>query len=221
MSSANAKTFTASLIIGGAVVSLFFTLRGGSPHYDAAPHEAVGQVLAEEVAKMAGGSGQIVLLSRDTTVFKSPATVSLVKGFFKTLRTAGRSVAATNLFKVDPNRLIRVPPGDFFEILRKLSEQDVVVSLMGPPLLSAEQRAKLGDKHARVVAFCSGPLPRQVNLKEVFEQGLLSVAIISRPTISMSPPQANVPRAWFDYLYQVITLENLAEMPLPLESKTP
>jgi hypothetical protein len=215
------KAWAAILVIGGALLSLFFTLGQGSPRFNALPHEATGQVLADETVRLASGGGRITLVTLDTTVFKSPATAAVLKGFFQTLRKKGITLAATNLIRLDPLRAPRVPAGDFLEILRKQGERDVVISLLGPPLLSAEQKSRLGDKRPRVVAFCPGPMPRQVNLRELFEQQLLHMAIISRPVISLTPPQSAVPRAWFDYLYQVITLESVADLPPPLEAKAP
>ena len=209
------------LVIGGALLSLFFNLGSGSPRFNPLPHEATGQVLADETARLASGGGRITLVTLDTAVFKSPATEAVLKGFFHALKKKGIAPAATNAIRLDPNRPPRVPPGDFLEILRKQGDRDVVISLLGPPLLSAEQKNRLGDKRPRVVAFCPGPMPRQVNLRELFEQQFLHMAIVSRPAISLTPPQSAVPRAWFDYLYQVITLDNLADLPLPVDAKAP
>jgi hypothetical protein len=215
------KAWTATVVILGAIVSLLLTLNGGSPKFNALPHEATGQVLAEETARLASGGGRITLVTLDTTVFRSQAAEAVLNGFFKSLKKKGIALAATNAIRLDPDRPPRVPPGDFLEILRRQGDHDVVISLLGPPLLSAEQKARLGDKRPRVAAFCPGPMPRQINLRDLFEQQLLHMAIISRPVISLNPPQSNVPRAWFDYLYQVITMENLAELPLPVENRAP
>ncbi len=215
------KAWTAILVIGGAVGSLFFTLSGGSPRFNPLPHEATGQVLAEETSRLASGGGRITLITLDTTVFKSPATEAVLRGFFRTLKQKGIVLAATNAIRLDPLRAPRVPPGDFTEILRKQGEHDVVISLLGPPVLNAEQKARLGDKRPRVAAFCPGPMARQINLRDIFEQQLLQMAIISRPVISLTPPQTASTRVWFDYLYQVVTMDNLADLPLPMENKAP
>jgi hypothetical protein len=221
MPSAKAKTVAASLTLCGACLGFFMGLRGGSPKYDPAPQEAAGAVLAEETVKLAGSAGRITVIARDTALFANPAADSLLKGFCATLKRGGRTVTATNLVKLDPLRLVRVPPGDFYELLRKQTDRDVVVSFLGPPLLAPEQKARLGEKSARIVAFCPGPLPRQVNLVELFEQNMLHVVVISRPHPPLTPPSSPGGRAWFDYLYQVITSANLAEMPVPLENKLP
>ncbi len=208
-------------VIGGSLLSLCFTLSNGSPKFNPLPYEATGQVLAEETARLASGGGRITLVTLDTSVFKSPATEAILKGFFTTLQKKGISLAATNAIRLDPDRPPRVNGGDFLEILRRRGERDVVISLLGPPILSPEQRAKLGEKRPRVAAFCPGPIPRQVNLRDIFEQQLLQMAIISRPSIVLNPPQSTSPRAWFDYLYEVITMDNLAELPLPSDLRTP
>jgi hypothetical protein len=117
--------------------------------------------------------------------------------------------------KVDPLRIVGVPSGEFVEILRKSSESDVVASFLGPPILAEVQRARLGPKRFHVVALCSGAMPRQVSLKRIFDDQLLDVAIISRPVISSPAAPNDTPQGWFDYLYQVITPANLADLPPP------
>jgi hypothetical protein len=221
MQRSNIKTIAASLILLGASLFLVSYFRVSPPPPESWPHQGLGRVLADEASKLLGPGGRIRLITRDTAICANPATDLEVKAFVRTLRATKLTVTATNLMNVDPLRPVRVPPGDFLELMRKLSENDVVVSLLGPPFLTAEQRAKLPEKRPRVVALCSGAMPRQENLRELFEQNLLQVAIISRENPSLTPPASDDPQAWFAYLYQVITPANLADLPPPMSGVTP
>ena len=206
------KTIVAAgmMVVAGAL--LFLSSHKTPPKVDPRPHLALGQALAEEAIKLAGNGGRITLITWDLSTLKNPAAEEQVKGFHRTLRKANLTLVTTNVFKLDPLRLIRVPAGDFLDVIRKQSEGDVIASFLGPPLLTREQRAKLGDKKPRIVAVCSGGMPRQIDLKELFAQNLLQVAIINRPLPGPNPSSDDL-REWFDSLYQVVTAANLSALP--------
>src|SRR6266436_579575 len=215
MAKKTAKSVVASLIIVGALACLFFSLHEFGPDFDPRPHEALGQVMAEEAAKLVENGGRVIVVGRSTSIFKNPAADVQLQSFYRAIQKAKLSIAATNLFKLNPILLVRVPPGDFVEILRRASESDVVVSFLGPPVLNPEQLVRLGEPRPKVLALCTGTMPSQINLKQLFQLKLLHVAIISRKNATLSsPPPANL-AGWFDQLYLVVTPANLADLPPP------
>jgi hypothetical protein len=147
--------------------------------------------------------------------FQHPGAEIQLVAFHRALRQAKLTVAATNWIKLNPLYLRRVPPGDFADILRKQSDADVIVSLLGPPLLGAEHKARIGEKHPRVVAVCPGDLPLYFNLKPLFADNLLHAAIISRRSPGPAPQSENLSQ-WFDHFFQWITAQNLADLPEPM-----
>jgi hypothetical protein len=206
---------TISLLVIVAVLA-FFAVRyiGLPPKIEARPHIGIGRTLADQAAKLAGVGGRIILITPDVNVFRYPGAEIQLKAFREALRKANLSVAATNSVRLDPLRVAAVPPGDFFALLRKYGEADVIVSLLGPPNLNVEQRAKVAPKHARVVALCSGDMPKQINLQPLFEENLLHAAIISRPLTSVPTLATDDPQQWFDHFYQVVTTKNLSDLPM-------
>ena len=217
MQTEKTKAIAAGVMMVAAVSLLYFSLHQSPPKVEPRPAEGLGQVLAEEAAKLLGG-GRVTLITWDLTTLKNPTAELQMKSFYKAARKANLTLASTNAIKLDPLRLVRVPSGDFLEILKKQSDSDVIVSFLGPPLLNSEQRSKLGDRKPRVVALCSGGMPRQIDLKELFAQNLLQVGIISRPAPAPEPPPSSNPRDWFDHFYQVITSANLSDLPAPTNS---
>jgi hypothetical protein len=209
------KAAVSLVIIFTSVAFLAFRFFGPLPKIDARAHVGIGNVLAEQAVSALGSGGRITLIAPDTSVYRHPGAEVQLKAFHRAIRKANLTVAATNSIKLDPLRLIRVSAEDFVNLLRKQSEGDVVVSLLGPPTPTAEQRAKLPVKHARVVAVCSGDMPRQINLPMLFEENLLYAAIVSRTTPALSPPQTDDPQAWCEHLYQVITARNSSELSSP------
>jgi hypothetical protein len=88
--------------------------------------------------------------------------------------------------EVDPLRRVLVPSGDFQGWIHQGNRGDVIVSLMGPPVLSPSERSQLGDIKPAVVAFCPGNWPEQVDFRRLFGDGLVSAAVVSRPGVAAS-----------------------------------
>src|SRR6185369_9875345 len=130
------KVIAASVSILAALVFLFFSLREAPPKVDLRPDRGLGQVLAEQAIKLLGSGGRLSLITLDTSIVRNPALESQLKAFHQALQKANLAVTTTNAIKLDPLRLMRVPPGDFLEIMRKKTDSDVIVSLLGPPLLT-------------------------------------------------------------------------------------
>jgi hypothetical protein len=183
------------------------------PEFELRPHLAAGEVLADLAAKSVGQGGRITLIAPDTSIYEWPAAASQLKGFYRALRRANLQVSATNLIKLDPIRLIRVPPQEFLRLIRKQNEADVIVSFLGPPIPTAEEKMQLRQKHGRVIALCSGDLPRQVNLKALIEERWIEAAIISRPLPPPGLPQSDHLPDWFAHFFEVITMKNAADLP--------
>ena len=189
--------------------------RGGfGPGFNPKPHEANGWVMARQALDLLKPGGQIIAITRDTAAFKNPASDAQWAGFSELLSERHVSVTKTLALQVDPLRPVEVPPGDFFELIRKAPAGAVIVSFMGPPLLSEAQLRQLGDSKPRIVAFCSGNLPERVDLKILFDQGLLQAAVISRksPVRVASPPKDL--QAWFDQFYQAVTPSSMGNLTL-------
>jgi len=207
------KTLLAVAIIVLAAVICFLRTFEPNPRLNARPQLALGEVLADQAVKLAVGGGRITLIAPDTTLFRHPGAELQLKAFHNALRRAGSSVAATNLIRLNPLALSRVPSGYLVEILRKNNEADVIVSLLSPTELTAEQQARLPEKRPHVIVLCSGGAPLQVNLKNLFDVHVLEVAIISRPAPAPITPSSDSLADWFAAYFQIITSKNLNDLP--------
>lgn len=212
---ANRKTLNlaAGAATLGAWVWLGLYFQPRPPVVDVRPHVGVGEVLAAQAVKLLEPGARIIVIARDTAPFQVPASTAQLEGFQAALKRSGHTAAVLKTYKMDPLRVVRVPSEDFCDLLRKGRDNDVIVSFLGPPILSAEQLAKIGDKRPRVLAVCAGTLPAQVSLKSLFNQKLLSAAIVSRndaPARAVSVGS----RSAFDQLFVLVTPENVSEIAL-------
>lgn len=203
--------WAAGVVILAAAGWLCLFLFPSPPPIDPRPHQGLGAAMAAEALKLMEPDARLIVITRDQESFVLPATAVQLESFLKAIKAAGKSPHTIRAMKVDPLRVVAVPPGDFFDMLRQGRENDVIVSFLGPPTLNADQMARLGARRSRVVALCSGAMPARVDLKRLFEQKLLHAAIISRPD---APAQASAgnPDAAFEQFFKVVTAANLSDL---------
>ena len=160
------------------------------PPVDRKLHSEIGRVLAKEALSLLRPGGQITVITRDTEAFPQPALDILLKSFQQEVRRGGKITVGTQTIQLDPLRPVEVPPGDFYELIRRSTAERIIVSFLGPPVLSKEQRGALGRVKPKIIAFCSGNLAETLDLSELFSAGLLQVALINRPA---SPATGDTP----------------------------
>ncbi len=199
-----------------ALAAILLVGRGLPPGVDRGLHTTVGAALAREALSLADKGGRITVITRDTAEFPQPALDVLLAGFQREIRRADGVLGDPLLIRTDPLRPVDVPPGDFFELLRRASPGQVVVSLLGPPVLTGEQRAQLGRIKPKVVAFCPGSLAEFLDLRQLFQSQLLHSAVVARRPGAAQPGQG---AAAFPQLYQVVRASDLAALAPAPEAK--
>jgi hypothetical protein len=187
-------------------------LHPGPPAIDRRAHEAVGEVLAAEAAKVLQPGARLVVIARAPKPCEVPASAAQLTGFLRTLKQSGLAVTSMHEIKLDPLRRVAVPPGDFYDLLRLGRDNDVIVSFLGPPAMEPAQLAKLGNRRPRVLAVCAGSLAAPVNLRQLFQQRLLVAAVVSRDDAPAHSTARNK-RLAFEQMFKLITPANLAELP--------
>jgi len=202
----------AGAVIVAAAVWIYLFFHPRPPSIDRRLHNKVGEVLAAETLKLLQPGARLIVIARAKEPFKVPAAAAQLDAFLRAIKQSGRTVSTMRLLKVDSLRAVSVPSGDFFDLMRQTATNDVIVSFLGPPLLSDEQAGKLAGKQPRILALCSGAMPVQVDLKRVFERQLLVTAVISRTN---APAQCGAGGAQecFDQMFKLITPANVSELP--------
>jgi hypothetical protein len=194
----------------GALAVLLLSTWELPPRTPATIHEAIGKALVKEALSLVGSGGQIIVISRDTEAFPQPAAKILFETVEREIRKANIPISVPQQISVDPLRPVQVPPGDFFELIRKAPAGSVILSLLGPPLLSDEQRSQLGSIKPKIVAFCSAVSPDKVHT--LFNEQLLHAAVIQRAPGMRSSPRSTTADESFDQLYASVTAANLSQL---------
>jgi hypothetical protein len=192
---------------------LGISLHGGlGSHVDVRAHETSGRLMAQQALACLAPGGQITLFTRDTTTFKNPATDLQLATFLKTISQAHVVIHSFHALQVDPLRPIAVPSSEFCEVIRNTPEDSVIVSFLGPPLLTPTERSRLGDINPAIVAFCSGGLPELEELSSLFKQGLLKAAVVDCRGAKWPAHGAANQRDYAERSFLTLTATNLAEL---------
>lgn len=200
----------AVLVILASAAVIYFSGHEFAPAFELHPQQAAGWGMARMAFEVAGKGSKIILIARDTTAFKNPLAQAQLEAFKQAVKDAGGTILATHLLSTDPLRPLEVPSGDFAEWIRNAPAGSIIVSLMGPPVLTEQQRRKLGAFKTRIVAFCPGAIPDNVDLRPLFEQHLLDGALISRRDAPARPGPGQDPASCLKEFFQTVTASSVA-----------
>jgi hypothetical protein len=178
----------------------------GSPAQNAQLHQAVGQVLAEETARLVGHRGKIVLVTVDHHT--APELKIQIDSFQKQLKLLG-GVTIKDTVVVDPGENLKYRPGAglsakrFLKIVRKNPDVDAIVSFIGAPQLSDQELAETKTV-PKLVAETHSP----EKLANLLEKKILLSAIVPRYEFpAPGPRKPKTSRQWFDRYFQILSPE--------------
>jgi hypothetical protein len=171
------------------------------PRADAEISGEIGRTMAREALAVLPKEGRVVVIARDLNVYDQPAMEVSLKAFEQEIEKAGATIAMRPI-ELDPLRPVEVPPGDFYEAIRRTKSNEVIVSFLGPPVLAPEQQEKLPPVKPKIIALCTGSLAAQTDLGALSRLGLLHAAIVNRAKTA-EPKRAGGTLS-FDQLYAVV-----------------
>ena len=208
-------TAAALVIFGSALITVFSFSGGFGPSLDPAPHQAAGRALARQTLSLLQPGGRIVVIARDTVAFENPAGEILIAAFRKELSKAGAKIDAIQSIGINADKPLLVPADDFIRLIHGGANGSVIVSLMGPPMLTEAQISQLGQVKPAIVAFCPGALRNRVDLRSLFAQGLLQAAIVSKPHAAIVRGAAKGEQEAFDRQFIEVTASSLTALSAP------
>jgi len=184
-----------------------------SRHVSFRPSAGAGEVIFGETARLVGGGGNILLISRPLAQGEGDATAAKVTAFKETLGRQPAYHLAVEWAPPPPNTVIdlgAITQEDFLSAVDKHPDAKALVIFAGLPGWSQELADKVSSRSLQVVAVCGyGP-----NVRRWLETKSLAIAVVPRlddPPASAAAPKT--PKDWFDREYQMVTPANLAQMP--------
>jgi len=194
----------------GSCLWIYFT-QFAQPAFNVPLHQRVGEVLAQETARLIHTQGQVVVVTMDAS--KEPELKAQMQIFEKTLKKLGPISIKELPVETDDKPHYRTGAGlssrRFLRILKKSATADAIVSFIGAPRMTEEELAQV-DRAPKFVAECRSP----DRIKRLFDKKLLQVAVVNRIEYP-APVKHNpkTPKQWFEKYYQVVTAENASILP--------
>src|SRR5260221_569553 len=196
-------------LIGGAAVAVLLASSGWiyrtqtqTTKYNVELHQRVGEVMAEETARLVGAKGRVVTIAINTKDW--PELRVQLDSFKARLNQLGQYELRN--YELDGKDQPKYGVGTglsgrrYVRTVKKNQTADVFVSFIGAPSISEDELSELHHK-PRLVAETRSP----DNLPKLFGSELLQAAIVSRFEFpSPGPEKPSNPTEWFVKRYQVI-----------------
>jgi hypothetical protein len=166
-------------------------------------HQAVGQVMAEETARVVGHIGKVVIVTMDPR--HAPEVKVQVAAFEKHLKVLG-AITIKETIVLDPGENPKYRPGSglsakrFLKIARKNQGADAIVSFVGSPQIEEGELAQLKTL-PKFIAETHSP-EKSLTL---LDKKILLAAIVPRFDFpAPGPRKPETSRQWFDRYFQIV-----------------
>jgi hypothetical protein len=199
------------LIGGGAILVILtccawiYLTQTRTAKYNVGLHQRVGEVLAQETARVVGPKGRVITIAIPTAEWPE------LKTELESFQTALKKLGSYELreYELDTKDQPKYGVGSglsgrrYVRTVKKNEEADAFVSFVGAPKLSDEEVAELGKgRKAKLVALARSP----DNLVKLFQNQLLVVAVVSRFQFpAPAPDKPGSPEGWFTERFQIVT----------------
>ena len=184
-----------------------------APKHNVRLHQRVGEVMAEQTAKVVGPKGRLVLITMPTGA--EPELQTQLEAFRRKLRKLGHYDLKEHELDIKEQPKYSLGAGlsgrRFVRTVKSNPKADGIVSFVGAPRLSEEELTEL-TKSPKFIAETRSP----DHLPKLFEKQIIQVAVVSRFVFpAPSPRKPRTPQEWFDKRYQIIAADAVETIPKP------
>ncbi len=203
-----------------STTSIFLSQCKFKPRSSIRPYEALGYGMAMEVIETSSGQpSQIVIVDDFQQHTESRAFQKQMSLFHETLQKepAVRILATETLPQQPPYDSQQgahftslrgfgegMPSEIYFRILKDHPEASVIVSFIGPPILTEEEFAQLPQRLPRMIAYCS----HESGLKQHFADRILFQAVVPKKPFPKGKPPRSIENT-FQFYYKVVTARDV------------
>jgi hypothetical protein len=177
------------------------------------PSDAAGEVLADEVSRLLGGKGEVVVVA-PATVSANNANGECLASFVAALQHRGTiKLGATVTIPHPPTPTLNwnvLQPEQLLDVMDKDSGVNALVIFTTLPSYSTALADKL-KAHSLTLVAVGG---YDGNVRRWLESHALALTVVPRITPSVAGAFApKTAREWFDSEYQLVTPENVGSLP--------
>jgi hypothetical protein len=207
-----------AMLVAAAVLAagaLWFSCRQFTrPTMNLRPSSAVGEVLAEEVSKLAGAGGKVLVIGRASAKEGQNASGEQIASFTAAM---GKRPSAKI---VNSEWLPPAPAGamdlggmsaeDLVRLLEAHPEANTFVVFAGLPPFDPALAEKLEARSVKLMAVCG----YSANMRRWFEgKGLVQAVVPRLGDPPVETGAAKTTRDWFDREFEVLTPDSIAGLP--------
>ncbi len=205
------------LLIAGSLLAI--TLSGlwiyyrefKAPKHNVRLHRRIGEIMAEETAKLVGPKGNLVLVTIPTG--SEPELKTQLEAFRQKLKKLGDYEIKEHELDTKDQAKYALGSGlsgrRFVRTVKNNPKADGIVSFVGAPRLSDEEVAELTNP-PKFIAESRTP----DHLPKLFDKQIIQVAVVSRFVFpAPGPREPRTAQEWFDKRYQVISADSVKTIP--------
>ena len=182
-----------------------------APKHNVALHARVGEIMAEQAAKLAGPKGNLLLITMGTA--GEPELQTQLESFRRALKKLGSYELKEHELDTKDQPKYGLGTGlsgrRFVRAARNNPKVDLIVSFVGAPKLSEEELAEV-PKLPKFLAESRSP----DNLPKLFEKHVIQVAVVSRFTFpAPGPVRPKTTEDWFNKRFQIVAADSVKNIP--------
>ncbi len=205
----------ASLLVIACAAAWIYYNQFKAPKHDVGLHQRIGEIMAEQTARLVGSKGRLVLITIPSG--PEPELRTQLDAFRRRLKTLGDYDLKEHELDTKDQPKYSLGAGlsgrRFVRTVKNNPKADGIVSFVGAPRLSEEELADL-PKVPKFIAESRSP----DHLPKLFQKQIIQVAIVSRFVFPAPDPRTpKTPQQWFDKRYQLITADDVKTIPAPAE----
>jgi hypothetical protein len=184
-----------------------------APAYNVALHERIGEIMAEQTAKVVGNKGKLVVITIPTR--DEPELQTQLNAFRRKLKLLGQFDLKDHQLDTKDQPKYSLGAGlsgrRFVRTVRNNPKADAIISFVGAPKLTDEDIAEL-QHPPKFIAETKSP----DHLPKLFEKNLIQIAVASRFVFPAPGPQTpRTPQDWFNKRYQIVAADSVRDVPAP------
>jgi hypothetical protein len=183
------------------------------PRLNLKPSAAAGEVLAEEVGRLLGGRGKVVIIGREVSKDGTDAAGQRVLSLTQALQAQkALQLAGTEWIPrpAGPMDLGGVSLDQLLAVIQKQADANAFVIFAGLPPYSQPLLDQLSARSLKMIVVCGyGP-----EVRRWLEAKALAMAIVPRfDDVPANAPPPKTTRDWFQREFEIVTPDTVARLP--------